>query len=200
MLKKGDQQKKFQKRWFKKCHLKKVPILRAQILMLTIADEGGRGGLKTPKIGWHNMWAAPKWYKCNMSDTKRQTRLEVPGVLATSPCVEHLVKAFIPFIVWCVLIQHSYKEAKINFIFCLARSVRWFVKGAVWALFQCQDWLVILLESQEVNPEAVWHRVLLRVVLKLAGSMKENLTQTRLKFFLLNFSIPVHFPSLNWSP
>ena len=26
---------------------------------LTIADEGGRGGLKTPEIGWRNMWTAP---------------------------------------------------------------------------------------------------------------------------------------------
>ena len=28
--------------------------------MLTIADEGGRGGLKTPKFAWRNMGTAPK--------------------------------------------------------------------------------------------------------------------------------------------
>ena len=28
--------------------------------MLTIADEGGGGGLKTSEIGWRNMWTAPK--------------------------------------------------------------------------------------------------------------------------------------------
>ena len=27
--------------------------------LLTIADEGGRGGLKTSEIGWRNMWTAP---------------------------------------------------------------------------------------------------------------------------------------------
>ena len=36
--------------------------------MLTKADEGGRGGLKTSEIGWHNMWTAPNsnvtWYHC----------------------------------------------------------------------------------------------------------------------------------------
>ena len=56
-------------------------------------------------------------------------------------------------------------------------SVRWLVEGAVRALLQCQDGLVILLECQEVNPEAVRHRLLLRVVLELAGFMKEHLTQ-----------------------
>ena len=29
--------------------------------MLTKADEGGRGGLKTSEIGWRNMWTAPKF-------------------------------------------------------------------------------------------------------------------------------------------
>ena len=29
--------------------------------MLTKSDAGGRGGLKTSKIGWHNMWTAPNW-------------------------------------------------------------------------------------------------------------------------------------------
>ena len=27
--------------------------------MLTIADEGGRGGPGTPDFGWRNMWTAP---------------------------------------------------------------------------------------------------------------------------------------------
>ena len=30
--------------------------------MLTIADEGGRGGLKTSEIGWRNMWTAPNQF------------------------------------------------------------------------------------------------------------------------------------------
>ena len=28
--------------------------------MLTKADEGGRGGCRTPVFGWRNMWTAPK--------------------------------------------------------------------------------------------------------------------------------------------
>ena len=44
-------------------------------------------------------------------------------------------------------------------------------------LLQRRDRLVVLLERQEVNPEAVRHRLLLRVVLELAGFMKEHLTQ-----------------------
>ena len=47
---------------------------------------------------------------------------------------------------------------------------------------------MILLESQEVNSEAVRHCFLLRVVLKLASSVKEHLTQQpQLKILLLNF-------------
>ena len=32
---------------------------------LTIAAEGGRGGLKTPEIGWHHMWTAPNVRLCD---------------------------------------------------------------------------------------------------------------------------------------
>ena len=28
--------------------------------MLTMDDEGGRGGLDPPVFGWHNLWTAPK--------------------------------------------------------------------------------------------------------------------------------------------
>ena len=65
---------------------------------------------------------------------------------------------------------------------CLTLSVRWLVEGAVRALLQCQDGLVILLECQEVNPEAVRHRLLLRVVLELAGCMEEHLTHPQREF------------------
>ena len=64
---------------------------------------------------------------------------------------------------------------------CLALPVWWFVEVAVRVLLHCQDRLVVLLQSQEVNPEAVWHRLLLGVVLELSSSVKEHLTQ-RLSF------------------
>ena len=40
---------------------------------------------------------------------------------------------------------------------------------------------MILLEGQEVNPEAVWHCLLLRVVLELARSVKEHLAISNFK-------------------
>ena len=64
-------------------------------------------------------------------------------------------------------------------ILCLASSVGWIVQGAVVVLLQRQDRLVVLLERQEVNPEAVRHRLLLCVVLELASFMKEHLRQSQ---------------------
>ena len=119
-------------------------------------------------------------------DKEKQTRPEVPWVLATSPCVEHFVKAVVPNIARCLLSTrlllleciHSY----------LASPVWWLVEGAIRALLHCQDRLVILLQCQEVNPEAVRHRLLLRVVLELSSSMKEHLTQRlNLRFAFFNF-------------
>ena len=60
---------------------------------------------------------------------------------------------------------------------CLASSVGWIVQGAVVVLLQRQDRLVILLERQEVNPEAVRHRLLLCVVLEMASNVEKNLGQ-----------------------
>ena len=62
-------------------------------------------------------------------------------------------------------------------ILCLASSVGWIVQGAVVVLLQRQDRLVVLLERQEVNPEAVWHRLLLCVVLEMASNVEKNLGQ-----------------------
>ena len=43
--------------------------------LLTIADEGGRGGLKTLEIGWRNMWTAPhRQNLCDADSGKTWTR------------------------------------------------------------------------------------------------------------------------------
>ena len=42
-------------------------------------------------------------------------------------------------------------------------------------LLQRQDRLVVLLERQEVNPEAVRHRLLLGVVLEMASHVEKDL-------------------------
>ena len=60
---------------------------------------------------------------------------------------------------------------------CLASSVGWIVQGAVVVLLQRQDRLEVLLERQEVNPEAVRHRLLLCVVLEMASNVEKNLGQ-----------------------
>ena len=44
-------------------------------------------------------------------------------------------------------------------------------------LLQRQDRLEVLLERQEVNPEAVRHRLLLCVVLEMASHVEKNLGQ-----------------------
>ena len=44
-------------------------------------------------------------------------------------------------------------------------------------LLQRQDRLEVLLERQEVNPEAVRHRLLLCVVLEMASNVEKNLGQ-----------------------
>ena len=62
-------------------------------------------------------------------------------------------------------------------ILCLALSIWWIVQGAVVVLLQRQNRLVILLERQEVNPEAVRHRLLLGVVLEMASNVEKNLGQ-----------------------
>ena len=60
-------------------------------------------------------------------------------------------------------------------ILCLALSIWWIVQGAVVVLLQRQDRLEVLLECQEVNPEAVRHRLLLGVVLEMASHVEKDL-------------------------
>ena len=60
-------------------------------------------------------------------------------------------------------------------ILCLASSVGWIVQGTVVVLLQRQDRLVVLFKGQEVNPEAVWHRLLLCVVLEMASHVEKDL-------------------------
>ena len=62
-------------------------------------------------------------------------------------------------------------------ILCLASSVGWIVQGAVVVLLQRQDRLMVLFERQEVNPETVWHRFLLGVVLEMASHVEKDLGQ-----------------------
>ena len=107
------------------------------------------------------------------------------------------MKAVIPNIAGCLLNRDHLdfqlaKHTSVFFHSCLALSGWRFVEGAVLALLHCQDRLVVLLQSQEVNPEAVWHRLLLRVVLELSSSVKEHLPQRlylRFAFFSFEDSV-----------
>ena len=102
------------------------------------------------------------------------------------------MKAVIPNIAGCLLNRDHLDFQLAKHTSCLALSGWRFVEGAVLALLHCQDRLMVLLQSQEVNPEAVWHRLLLGVVLELSSSVKEHLPQRlylRFAFFSFEDSV-----------
>ena len=63
--------------------------------LLTIVDEGGREGMKTSKIGWHNMWTAS--IKCHRRKMCRRDFVQIKLIQNTAVL---FCKVFFSYSLW----------------------------------------------------------------------------------------------------